>query len=69
MKPRNLSYALGLLALSIAPATASAQTAITTSDMEAFRPRVIGPAVTGGRVHDVEAIPGDPSTLYVAPWL
>jgi photosystem II stability/assembly factor-like uncharacterized protein len=34
--------------------------------MEAFRPRVIGPAVTGGRVHDLEAIPGDPSTLYVA---
>ncbi|MFQ5679017.1 MAG: WD40/YVTN/BNR-like repeat-containing protein [Gemmatimonadota bacterium] len=28
--------------------------------------RSIGPAVTGGRVHDVEALPRDPSTVYVA---
>ncbi|MFQ5606003.1 MAG: hypothetical protein ACE5HS_22250 [bacterium] len=28
--------------------------------------RCIGPAVTGGRIHDVEALPQDPSTLYVA---
>ena len=48
------------------PALASAQAAITTEDMKAFQPRQIGPAVTGGRVHDVEAIPSDPSTIYVA---
>ena len=66
MKPRTMTHALGILALALAPAATAAQTAITTSDMEAFRPRVIGPAVTGGRVHDIEAIPGDPSTLYVA---
>lgn len=28
--------------------------------------RSIGPAVTGGRIHDVESLPGDPSTIYVA---
>ncbi|MBS3819093.1 hypothetical protein KGY73_06270 [bacterium] len=28
--------------------------------------RCIGPAVTGGRIHDVEALPQDPSTIYVA---
>lgn len=28
--------------------------------------RCIGPAVTGGRIHDVEAMPDDPSTIYVA---
>jgi len=28
--------------------------------------RTIGPAVTGGRIHDVEALPHDPSTIYLA---
>ncbi|NIP77943.1 MAG: glycosyl hydrolase, partial [Gemmatimonadetes bacterium] len=28
--------------------------------------RSIGPAVTGGRIHDVEALPHDPSTIFVA---
>lgn len=28
--------------------------------------RSIGPAITGGRIHDVEALPSDPSTIYVA---
>ncbi len=28
--------------------------------------RSIGPAVTGGRIHDVEALPSDPSTVYLA---
>jgi photosystem II stability/assembly factor-like uncharacterized protein len=40
--------------------------AVTSSDLEALRPRLIGPAVTGGRVHDIEALPHDPSTILVA---
>jgi photosystem II stability/assembly factor-like uncharacterized protein len=28
--------------------------------------RAIGPAVMGGRVHDIEALPGNPAVLYVA---
>ena len=31
-----------------------------------LHPRSIGPAVTGGRIHDIEAVPSDPSTIYVA---
>lgn len=34
--------------------------------VEAFRFRLIGPAVAGGRIHDVEALPHDPATIYVA---
>jgi photosystem II stability/assembly factor-like uncharacterized protein len=59
--------------LLLAPAASIAQTAstdeiasITVSQLDAFRPRLIGPAVTGGRVHDVEALPHDPSTIFVA---
>ena len=44
----------------------AAQQAITEADLAAFQPRHVGPAVTGGRIHDVEALPGDPSTIYVA---
>ena len=44
----------------------SAQRAVTEADLAAFRPRHVGPAVTGGRIHDVEALPHDPSTIYVA---
>ncbi len=51
----------------LAPGTIQGQSAnISQSDLEAFRPRSIGPAVTGGRVHDIEALPGDPSTIFVA---
>ena len=44
----------------------SAQRAVTEADLAAFQPRHVGPAVTGGRIHDVEALPHDPSTIYVA---
>ena len=44
---------------------ADAQTPITTADMQTIYPRAIGPAVTGGRIADVEALPHDPSTIYV----
>ncbi len=34
--------------------------------LEGLRFRAVGPAVTGGRLHDVEALPNDPSTIFVA---
>ena len=34
--------------------------------LDALHVRSIGPAVTGGRIHDVEALPQDPATIYVA---
>ena len=57
--------AAGLAFVAIVP-TLPAQQAVTEADLAAFRPRHVGPAVTGGRIHDVEALPGDPSTIYVA---
>ncbi len=39
---------------------------ITSQDLAELRFRSIGPAVTGGRIHDVEALPNNPSTVYVA---
>ena len=48
--------------------TLSAQTtaSIPEAHLQVLQPRVIGPAVTGGRVHDIEALPTDPSTILVA---
>ena len=61
-----LAAACTAAALALPGADAAAQTPITTEDMRTLHARAIGPAVTGGRVHEVEAIPSDPSTLYVA---
>ena len=57
----------GLLVLLSVPFPGTAQSApISEAQLEAFRPRPIGPAVTGGRVHDVESVAGDASVLWVA---
>ena len=64
---RGLPAFAGLvLAAPCLAAPLAAQQAVTEADLAAFNPRHVGPAVTGGRIHDVEALPGDPSTLYVA---
>jgi len=56
-----------LIALGFAPGSSVAQQAPLTADLlRGLRFREIGPAVTGGRIHDVEALPNDPSTIYVA---
>ena len=55
-----------LLAFSLAFSVAAQSAPISEAQLEAFRPRSIGPAVTGGRVHDVEALADDPSVLWVA---
>ena len=49
------------LGLALIPALALAQ-----SPFDSLRFRSIGPAVTGGRVHDIEVDPTNPSTIYVA---
>ena len=48
-------------ALLLAPALATAQ-----SPLDGLHFRSIGPAVMGGRLHDVEVDPNDHSTIYVA---
>jgi len=45
---------------------AVAQGARTPERFRELHFRSIGPAVTGGRIHDVEALPHDPSTIYLA---
>ena len=58
--------ALAAAAFAQAPGSLAAQQAITSDDLAAFSARHVGPAVTGGRIHDVEALAEDPSTIYVA---
>lgn len=69
MTHQQLTRTLSGLALTLLTAMtaspASCQAAITTEAMSAMYPRSIGPAVTGGRIHDVEALPNDPSTVFV----
>jgi photosystem II stability/assembly factor-like uncharacterized protein len=60
-----LSVLCGALTLP-SPAEAQRPVQFQPSDLEAFAPRPVGPAVTGGRVHDLEGLPNDPSTLFVA---
>ena len=70
MPPRTrlipvLATALTIPLLGTSPASAQARADVP----ELYREltfRAIGPAVTGGRIHDVEALPDDPSTIYVA---
>ncbi|MBU6365955.1 MAG: hypothetical protein KJT01_07075 [Gemmatimonadetes bacterium] len=60
--PRAATLAAALLALGAAiTAPARAQ-----SPFDGLRFRSIGPAVMGGRLHDVEVDPRDPATVYVA---
>ena len=55
-----------LAALCAPPLPAQDSAPIRTEDLRAFHPRSIGPAVTGGRIHDVEVLPGNPSVIFVA---
>lgn len=54
-----------LLLLYSTQALAQGTGPIKPEDIKSFQFRELGPAVTGGRVHDVEAVPGDPFTIYV----
>ena len=44
----------------------SASAGLTSQILEGLRARSIGPAVAGGRIHEIEALGSDPSTIYVA---
>ncbi|MDQ3712590.1 MAG: hypothetical protein M3388_10280, partial [Acidobacteriota bacterium] len=80
MKNRGLKIKVGVyltfLWLGLSVVTASAQTASSnkkpaekmteTSAMANLAWRSIGPANMGGRIADIEGVPGDPNTVYVA---
>ena len=63
---------LGLVLLALAPSVSArpllgqSPAPIRTEDLQAFQPRTIGPAVAGGRIHVVEALPDNPSTIFAA---
>jgi photosystem II stability/assembly factor-like uncharacterized protein len=48
-----------------APRQVSAQIAITSADLGGLPARAIGPAVMSGRIAAIDAVPGDPLTIYV----
>ncbi|MHB1194451.1 MAG: WD40/YVTN/BNR-like repeat-containing protein [Longimicrobiales bacterium] len=56
-----------VVALAAGASSALAQQAapITSAELSGFHARSIGPAVTGGRITDVEIHPGHPSTIYI----
>ncbi len=70
--PRTIPSSASLLPflfatfLPLPPAAAQQTAAISEAELAAIHPRSIGPAVTGGRVTDIDAHPSDPSTLFVA---
>ncbi len=68
MARARLSFRTLLFAAAVVPCTVWAQqrAPLTPELWQELRFREIGPAVTGGRIHDVEAVPTDPSTIYVA---
>ncbi len=67
---KSLTRALCLSGITLfmsAPGLMGQATApVFDQDLSALQPRLIGPAVTGGRVHDIEAVASNPSIVFVA---
>ncbi len=71
--PRNFAapafsflLALGGTFFTLAPGSGQQAVPISEAELAGIHPRVIGPAVTGGRITDVDVDPSDPSIVYVA---
>src|SRR5687767_2875457 len=62
----RLASLIPLTALLVTAVSASASSQAPSDPFGGLRFRSIGPAALGGRIHDVEALPNDPSTVYVA---
>jgi len=63
----RLGVALAILALGpAAPVTAQSRPALDSTLLAGFRWRPIGPAIMGGRITDVEGIPGPSKTFFIA---
>lgn len=60
-----LLRALVLAALATWPVAAAAEIDFDSATFGGLRARAIGPAVMGGRVAAIDAVPGDPLTVYV----
>ena len=60
------ALSIAVLTLGGPVAGQSGSAGLTSEILNGLRARSIGPAVTGGRIHDIEALPNDPATIYVA---
>jgi photosystem II stability/assembly factor-like uncharacterized protein len=60
------SHSLAVAATCITIALRASSSVAAQPPFDSLRFRSIGPAALGGRIHDVEGVPGDPLTLYVA---
>jgi photosystem II stability/assembly factor-like uncharacterized protein len=65
MLRRILSFGIAFL-LSVSAYAFSDSSGISIDLFKNLRPRNIGPANMGGRITDIEGIPGNPGTVYVA---
>ena len=64
---QRLAFRVPLTALLFLPTVAgTARSQAPADPFGGLRFRSIGPAALGGRIHDVEALPNDPSTVYLA---
>jgi hypothetical protein len=67
MSNRRLNLSIGILLIFLSVNfSAFAQDSPVTSALANLNWRSIGPANMGGRVADVEGVPGDPNIVYVA---
>ena len=57
---------LALFAAFLATVAPPLQAQVTTQQLDALRPRNIGPAVMSGRIVDLAVVESDPTTFYVA---
>jgi hypothetical protein len=65
MLRRILSFGIAFL-LSVSAYAFSDSSGVSIDLFKNLRPRNIGPANMGGRITDIEGIPGNPGTVYVA---
>src|ERR1043166_7276643 len=64
---RPLHPELSIVRVPVVVATLVAAAVVQAqSPFDSLHFRSIGPAATGGRIHDIEVDPRDPSTIYVA---
>lgn len=65
MQPSRLIFLTVLAASLLAPTAPASEVTIDSNSFGALRARSIGPAVMSGRIAAIDAVPGDPLTIYV----
>ena len=66
VKTSSLGVLAAALVVGAAPVTAQVSTALDSATIAGFPWRPIGPVNMGGRITDIEGVPSNPATFYVA---